>query len=971
MGSEFDFQSLKGVGLAAPFLKGGNNMKQQKTKIFWMILGIIVVLFVTSFGSMIDFVTDYKWFQELGYTDAFLKRLTTEFAIGVPLFVVLFLLLRFFMLGIKHQYYKIVEIREDEKKDSNIRRGIFWVSLLVAFMMATNFASRLWFTFLKFVNSSNFGIDDPIFKNDLALYIFKVPFLRELVSTVISLLFLLAVITLVFYLILLGIRRPDPGSEFDIYNYQNSTELVKVLNRKLFSKILKQVAFIGLLIFSLIGVNYILKSYDLLLSTRGKVFGAGYTDIHVDLFIFRALTVASFVSAIGIFVGVLKKNKKLALAGPISMIGLILIGGIANIVIQKLVVVPNEIVKERPYLEYNIEYTQKAFNLDMVNEFQFPVEQKITKESLERNHETMNNIRINDYRPVSENYSQLQTLRTYYAFNGVDIDRYVIDGEYRQVFLAARELNQEKLNPQAQTWINKHLKYTHGYGLVLSPVNMVDTEGKPELFVKNLPPITSTDLKIERPEIYFGEFTDDYIITNTDEKEIDYAIADGSAETIYEGSAGIPLGGLNKLLFAIKEKSSDLLFSGAVNADSKILKYRNIKERVMKIAPFMIYDEDPYLVINQENGKLYWIIDAYTSSERYPYSQPYKNTRVNYIRNSVKVVIDAYDGETKFYIYDETDPVIQTYSKIFPNLFTSKDHIPEGIAEHTRYPRLIFDIQAHMYKLYHLDDYNTFYNKEDLWDIAREKYMENEEEVGSNYVMFKLPEENEAEFLLNVPYTPSDKTVMTGLLVARNDGENYGQLMLYRFPKDKTVLGPMLVENRIDQSSEISQQLTLWSQKGSTVLRGNTLIVPIDQSLMYVQPIYLKSDNDTSIPEVRRVIVLYENELVMEEDLETALAKVFGRELSDAKEDLDQSTSISGEDLDDDVKSIIKRANTLFEEAEEALKISDWASYGEKMGQLKSILKQLDSGNEIKDTNSDLIETEADNQAEESNFKDK
>lgn len=935
------------LALPLSFLKGGNNMKKPKTKIFWMILGIIVVLFVTSFSSIIDFVTDYQWFQELGYTDAFLKRLTTEFAIGVPLFIVLFLVLRFFMLGIKHQYYKIVEIQEDEKKDTGIRRGIFWISILVSFMMSTNFASRLWFTFLKFINSTNFDIKDPIFNNDLALYIFRVPFLREVVGTIISLLFLLAFITLVFYLLLLGLRRPDPGSEFDVYNYQNSAELVKVLNRKLFSKILKQVAFLGLLIFSLIGINYILKSYDLLLSTRGKVFGAGYTDIHVELFIFRALTVASFVSAIGIFIGVLKKNKKLALSGPIAMIGLILIGGIANIVIQKLVVVPNEIVKERPYLEYNINYTQKAFNLDMVNEFQFPVEQKITKEALDKNHETVNNIRINDYRPVDKIYNQLQTLRPYYAFNGVDIDRYVIDGEYRQVFLAARELNQEKLDARAQTWINKHLKYTHGYGLALSPVNMVTREGQPELLVKNLPPITSTDLKIERPEVYFGEMTNDYIITNTDEKEIDYAIADGSAETIYEGEAGISLGGLNKLLFAIKEGSSDLLFSGAVNSDSKILKYRNIKERVMKIAPFIMYDEDPYLVINQEDGKLYWIIDGYTSSERYPYSQPYKNTRLNYIRNSVKVVVDAYNGKTKFYIYDESDPVIETYSKIFPELFSAKADMPAGLTEHVRYPRLLFDVQAEMYRVYHLDDYNALYNKEDLWDIAREKYMENEEEVSSNYVMFKLPEENEAEFLLNIPYTPSGNNVMTGLLVARNDGENYGQLMLYRFPKDKTVLGPMLVENRIDQSSEISQQLTLWSQKGSTVLRGNTLVVPIDQSIMYVQPIYLKSDNDTSIPEVRRVIVLYENDLIMEESLDKALSKIFGRKLDQAKDDFKDSTDLITGDLDDDIKSIIKKANQLFEEAEDALKESNWASYGEKMDQLKAILKQLNTEDEI------------------------
>lgn len=917
--------------------------KKPKNKVFWMVLAIIAMMFVTSFSSIIDFVTDYKWFQELGYTDTFLKQLTTEFAIGIPLFIVLFILLRFFMLGIKHQYYKLVEIPEDEKRDKGLKRIIFWVSALVSFMMATNFASRLWFTFLKFANSTAFDIKDPIFGNDLELYIFRVPFLKEVIATVMSLLFLLAFITFVFYIILLGIRQPKEGTEFDIYGYQNSKDLMRVINKKIFSKMLKQIAFIGFILFALIGVNYVLKAYDLLLSTQGKVFGAGYTDIHVNLFIYRALAITSFVSAFGVLIGVLKKNKKLALAGPVFMVGFAAIGFIAGIVIQNYVVTPNEIVRERPYLGYNIEYTQKAFGLDMVDEFSFPVEQKITNEALEKNYETVNNIRINDYRPVEKIYNQLQSLRPYYNFNDADMDRYVIDGEYRQVFLGARELNQEKLDVRAQTWINKHLKYTHGYGFALSPVNMITSNGQPELFVKNLPPITKTDLKIERPEIYFGEMTNDYIIVKTDEKELDYALDEGSAETIYEGEAGITLGGLNKLLFAIKEGSTDLLFSGAVNSDSRILKYRNIKERVTKIAPFISYDQDPYLIVSQEDGKLYWMIDGYTASERYPYSQPYKSGKINYIRNSVKVVVDAYNGKTMFYIYDEKDPIIATYSKIFPELFTSRDEMPKGIRDHVRYPQLIFDIQAEMYRVYHLADYNALYNKEDLWDIAKEKYMEMEEEVSSNYVMFKLPKGEKEEFLLNVPYTPAGNIVMSGLLVAQNDGDNYGNLLLYRFPKDKTVLGPMLVENRIDQDSDISGQLTLWSQKGSIVLRGNTLIVPIDQSLMYVEPIYLQSDNDTSIPEVKRVIVLYEDYLVMEETLEKSLAKIFKAELDDTKKQIDDLDNTNGDrvDLVGTNSELIIQANEIFEKADEAARNGDWSTYGESMKDLKAVLEQL------------------------------
>ncbi|KPU27556.1 hypothetical protein TR13x_05615 [Caloranaerobacter sp. TR13] len=908
------------------------------------IIGIAIILalvLISSFSSIINFITDYLWFKELGYTKTFFTKLRTQFTIGIPTFILLTLLLVFYFKSIKKSYYKIAGIIPNKAGERRLNSVLWAVSALISLYISSIFAGNLWFTILKFINSNNFNINDPIFNKDISFYIFKLPLLSEIINLLLLLCFILIILTAVFYLILITIRRPGIYNEDEFYDgpVRNINSL---FSKRIFKVALFQIGLIGLVIFIVIGLNFILKSYGILYSTRGKVYGASFTDVHISLWIYRIMAFISVISAIGFFIGIIRKKVRLALTGPVVLIIFSMIGSIVSGLFQQFIVEPNEISKEEKYFTYNIEYTQKAYGLENVKEMNFNVEQNLTRDDLINNKETIKNIRINDYRPINQVYNQLQGIRQYYRFNDIDIDRYYINGEYTQVFLAARELDQEKLSNQAKTWINQHLKYTHGYGLTLSPVNSVTPEGQPKLLIKDIPPVTETDLKIERPEIYFGELTNDYIIVNTDEKEFDYPIGENNQEAIYQGLAGIKLSGINRLLFAIREGSFKLILSSDINSDSRIIINRNIIDRVKKIAPFIIYDSDPYLVINQEDGKLYWIIDGYTVSSRYPYSQPYRDSNINYIRNSVKVVIDAYNGTTKYYVFDEDDPIIMTYKNIFSDLFLDKDQMPKGLKEHVRYPQLLFDIQAEVYKLYHINNPVVFYNKEDVWDIAKEKYMSNVKEAESNYVMFKLPDEEKAEFLLTVPYTPATKPNMTALFVARNDGDNYGKLFIYKFPKSKTVDGLMMIESRIDQDSNISPQLTLWSQKGSIVLRGNLLVVPIENSLLYVEPIYLQADNENSLPEVKRVIVAYKNKIVMEETLDEALTKIFGQ--IDREED--KNGVIDNVDInisDGNLTEIIKKANEIFNKAKEASQKGDWAKYGEYLNKLENILNSLNN----------------------------
>ncbi|MEL7649549.1 MAG: UPF0182 family protein [Sedimentibacter sp.] len=913
---------------------------KQRSRFFIIGLGIVLFFAINSFAGAIKFSTDYLWFREVGFTETFFTKIKAQLTLGVPIFVLLTLLINIYIKKLKKKYDEESEV-VDTKTNKRTSLWIKVISAAISFIITLNIVSVMWFEILQFMKSGSFGFSDPIFNNDISFYIFKLPLINTLVDFAINILFMLIVVTVLFYGYL-AIRDSikNVSEQFEnMTQFPRQIDFSSVLNKKFATKIINQLSFIGVFIFVFLGLRFVLKSYDLLYSQLGRVFGAGYTDIHVTLNLFRILAAGCVVAAVTFFIGARKRNLKFALAMPALLIVLSIAGSLAAGVVEKFVVEPDQLSKETRFMKYSIESTQKAYGLDNVKTVVFPANNDLTIDDIKNNREVIENIRINDQEPLIQVYNQLQGIRPYYVFNDVDVDRYNIDGKYMQVFLSARELDQSRLNEQAKTWVNQYLKYTHGYGMTLSPVNKVTAQGQPEMVVKNIPPTTNTNFAISRPEIYFGEKTNEYIIVNTDEKEFDYPSGSDNMETLYEGKAGIELNLMNRILFSIREGSSRLFISNNINSDSRIIINRNIIQRVREIAPFLYYDPDAYIVVNQDDGKIYWVIEGFTASDRFPYSQPTdkfaSGWNVNYIRNSVKVVVDAYDGSTSFYIADESDPIVNTYSQIFTDLFKPMSQMPEGIKSHIRYSQVYFDVQSDMYRLYHIENPTVFFGREDYWDIANEKYMNNgEESVGSGYLMFKLPDEENVEFLLTTQYTPQNKDNMISLLAARNDGEHYGELVQYEFPKTKTIAGPNMIETKIDQDTVISSQLTLWGQVGSTVLRGNTLVVPIEDSLLYVEPIYLKSDTESNFPEMKMVVVSFGEKIVMEPTLDEAIERLFGI-IENQKPEEDREYD------DTNINDIIEQANKAFNDANQASQSGDWSAYGQNLEKLEKLLKQL------------------------------
>jgi hypothetical protein len=610
---------------------------------------------------------------------------------------------------------------------------------------------------------------------------------------------------------------------------------------------------------------------------------------------------------------------------------------------QRYLVEPNEVAREVPYIQYNIQFTRQAYGLENVDERDFGQVAPLTVETLNANRASLQNVRLWDYRPLSDTYRQIQAIRLYYGFHDLDIDRYRIDGDYRQVILAARELDQSQL--QSVTWVNQHLQFTHGYGVVMNPVNEITPEGLPHLWIKDLPPTISVPLKIDRPEIYYGELTDNYVFVNTGIQEFDYPRGEENVYTSYQGAGGVPLDSyLKRLAFALRLGDANVLLSQYIDINSRLLFNRRIQDRVREVAPFLRYDDDPYLMIL--DGKLYWVQDAYTVSDHYPYSQPVSGD-INYIRNSVKVVIDAYEGSMTFYIADPTDPLVQTYSAIFPGLFTPQAAMPDGLRQHLRYPEGLFTIQATMYQTYHMRDVNVFYNKEDQWSLPHEVRGGQQQLIEPYYVIIRLPSGTQEEFMLIQPFTPANKDNLIAWMAARCDGENYGKLVVYRFPKQELIFGPLQIEARIDQDSEISPQLSLWSQRGSQVIRGNLLVIPLDQSLLYVEPLYLQAESG-QIPELKRVILASGERVVMTETLNEGLVKLFGAGASGVAATVGETPATgpaaTGElppSMGQQVYDLARQADQHYNAAQEALRAGDWATYGAEQKALEEVVKKL------------------------------
>lgn len=909
---------------------------------FVILVPVIVILFLLEIGT--SFITDLLWFNSVGYQSTFLiilfsdwgSRLAVWFFLFTVFFINLLLTLRvvkkFSSERVEYLDQNVVPIKEYLfDKFITLKRLIVLytaASILMAFILSA-ISSNQWPTIQRFVNTVSFGITDPIFGKDISFYIFKLPFYQLLYSIiVVSVLGSAILVGAVYFLF-------TPRGTFNFrFNSFKQPQIHLTLLVALF--------------FILKAWSYRLDAYELLMSSRGVAFGASYTDVHANLPAYNILAIISLLAALIMVVSIFIKMRKLVFGSiGLLIISSIVLGVVYPAVIEKFQVEPNQFAKEKKYLEYNIKFTKYAYNLHEIAEKDFAATKKIPPNIIEESSSTINNIRLWDWRPLKQTYNQLQGLRPYYNFKNIDIDRYKFDGNYHQVMIAARELEQNSLPLRAQTWQNIKLRYTHGYGLVMSPVNKVTPQGLPEFFIKDIPPKSSIQMKIVRPEIYFGELTDDYVIVNTKHQEFNYPSGDDNVYNNYDGKGGVKLDSIfKKALFAYKFKDFKILLSSDITKESRILFDRNINTMVEKIAPFLKYDRDPYLVLSE--GKLYWIKDAYTISNRYPYSEPTRGWG-NYIRNSVKVVIDAYEGNVNFYISAPNDPLIQSYKKIFPELFKPLDSMPNDLKQHIRYPVDLFYIQAQMYTNYHMTNPQVFYNKEDAWNIPEEIYIGESQPMTPYYTIMQIPGETEPEYVLMLPFTPAKKQNMVAWLAARNDKDKYGKLILFKFPKNKHVYGPAQIEARIDQDSEISQQLTLWDQRGSQVLRGNLLVIPIKDTILYVEPLFLQAEQ-SNLPELRRVIVGFGDDIVMEETLEAALEAIFGKEKPLTPVTPKPEGEKERELADLSIQVLIKEASQAFRDAQESAQAGNWAEYGRNLKKLQSILFKL----EEKSTNNSL-----------------
>lgn len=941
--------------------KGMDRIHRPKKGLSFVVM-VIVVILVLLIGCA-GFLTNWMWFDSLGYEKVFWTKFLSQLEIGVPVFLAAMLLVRIYLKSLKKHYFIEVESHEipDEKRLNKISWGM---SVVFGLLVGLTAGASTWMDFRQFANATSFGLKDPLFHLDISFYVFKLAFLTKANNIVLGIVVGVVIITLLYYGILITVRTPDmfewepeepegpetsgenaipftrkyrkkPSEKRTLdLNNDNMIQLLHIASGKL--------TLLGIVFYLMVAMDFLMRQFDLLHVHTGAVYGAGFTDVNVKLWVYRLIMVLSVVGAVTLCHHMHRKEPKKLVRIPIAIVAVGLLGGVVSFAVQNLLVSPDEINKESKYLERNISYTRHAYGLDNIKVEEFPAEQNLNRQAIRDNSQTITNIRINDYEPVQDFYNQTQSIRQYYDFNDVDIDRYNIDGEQTQTYLAAREINESKIS---STWINRHLKYTHGYGAAVSRVDAVTASGQPDIIVKNIPPESEAkDIDITRPEIYFGELTNDYVIVNTDEQEFDYPNGNENSYSTYKGKAGIKLNLLNRILFSVREGSMKLLVSSNVNSDSRIIINRNIKDRVEKLMPYLSYEKDPYMTV--VNGKLYWIVDAYTTSSYYPYSEPYSGEvgSTNYIRNSVKVVVDAYNGDTTFYVVDQDDPVARTYQKIYPTLFKDVKEMPEGIRKHIRYPNSLLKIQAGVYTKYHMDQVKVFYQDEDLWDIAHQIYGTEEKEMDPSYFIFELPDEKKAEFINMIPFTPKSKQNMTAIMMARNDGNRYGQLLVYKFPKNKTVYGPMQIEAQIDQNTEISKEFSLWNSSGSKYRRGDLFVIPINNSIMYVEPVYLEASNQ-AIPEMKRVIVAYGDKIAYESTLEDALADLFGEDENGGQSQSASASSGKNNSGKSNTKELIQKANEAYENAVNAQKSGNWKKYGDYLDELEKYLNQLEDQN--------------------------
>ena len=917
---------------------GGTNNNERR--------GFSFIVFVAIIGfsvarAVATFFTNYLWFDSVNLNSVWIKILLTKGALvgATSLLAFIFIFTNLRLAVRATPVMDIFESFESQDPLSRFRawtnerflRYRLWGSIGLSLFLGAG-ASQLWEQVLLFLNQQSFGVTDPVFQADVSRYVFGLPLYRLFVSWGFQLVIFTSLIIVLFF-VATGALQLRQGRLPEVSSGAKAHLSVLLA----FIAILKAFA-------------YRLDSMELLYSPRGKVFGASYTDVIAHLPALNLLILISLFGAVLLLVNIKRRGWLLpATAISLWLAVSIIVGGLVPAAIQRFRVVPDELNKELPYVENHIDYTRLAYGLDSIEEKSFAASPDLSQDDISNNKQTVDNIRLWDPTVLAETYSQLQEIRAYYALQEVDVDRYRINGELTQVMVAARELDQTNL--PAVGWVNERLQYTHGFGVVFSPANNVASQGQPDFYVKGVPATTTVaELEVEQPRIYFGESADsvEYVVVNSLQDEVDYPLStegQSVAYTNYSGDGGVGIGSFfRRLGFALRYSELNLLISNQLSDDSKLIMERNIVSRVKKAATFLYTDNDPYLALI--DGNLFWIIDMYTVSDKYPYAQPADTRRINensglpvnfnYLRNSVKAVVNAYDGTMNFYVVDENDPIMTAYNDIFPDLFSPKSEMSSELLDHIRYPEDLFTIQSDMYRDYHMTDPRVFYADEDPWVIPsdssttpRVATLRGEfTEIGFKpmlpyYLLMSLPGETDLSYLIFQPFNPENRPNMQSFLVADADPENYGQLIDFRLPKGEFVDGPSQVATRINQDPDISQIFTLLDQQGSSVIKGNLFVVPINQSILYYQPIYLQGEQNP-LPEFKFVVVVFQDRIIMSETLSEALASIFGDELiSDVVEESEGESPLD----------LLAKATTAFEQAQEQLQKGNLGKYQELIDQ--------------------------------------
>ena len=950
------------------------------------LLAVIVVLLVAG-SRLLGYYVDWLWFGEVGFRSVFWTRILWQVIVGVAAFALFFVIV---VLNVElarrlAPTYRVTEHGDLlEPRSESVRKYVGWGGVAVcavAALFAGVSASTQWQTFLLYFKQVPFGHKDAIFGHDIGFYVFSLPMWQSIQGFVLGALIAALVFAAIVHLIMGGIdySAKAPGgaagaggqgaggsgetapsnSPFARAQRAGAPQMPQI-DIKLGGRAVAHLSGILAAIFVVVGVSQLFRGWSLLYSTAGAIYGAGYTDVHIRLPLTYVTLVIALLLAAALVWNIRRRHQWWPITIAVWIVVLIVLQGVVPAVYQSLIVNPNQLTKERQYIANNLAATREAYNLNQVTQQPLNPKTPLTPQKLVANQATLNNIRLWDPATLVANYKQQQELQPYYSFLDADVDRYTVNGVYTQTMLSARELNIAGLPASSQSWVNQHITYTHGFGVAMSAVNQVTKDGSPDFLIQDIPPVSAPGLEIKQPRIYYGERGTGYSLVKTNNKEFDYPGANNTdVYTSYTGSGGIPIASLlNRLAFSVKYGTLKFFFTSAIESQSRIIIRNDITTRIKAAAPFLQLDHDPYMVV--ADGRLWWIQDAYTTTSRYPYSTPHNG--INYIRNSVKIVVDAYNGTMKFFVFDEQDPLLKTYLAAYPSLFTAKSEMPQVLIDHLRYPEDLFNVQAEVYSTYHVDGADVLYNKGNQWAIPENVALSGAGRMEAYYVIMRLPGAAKEEFLLMLPFVPNGRSNMISWLGARSDMPDYGKAINFVFSSSTTVFGPSQVEATINQDPDISSQRTLWGQQGSQVVMGNLLVTPIEDSLLYVQPLYIQSDQ-TQLPQLKRVIVFYrapapaggqgnaQQVVAMKQTLGEALTAAFGESFSSGNASGGTSTggtgtggtggTGSGGALTQQARDLIALASQQFDDAQKALQAGDFAGYGTQIKALQKTLRSL------------------------------